>query len=141
MDKALFVENVKKYCDQKGVKATNACRESGAGASLISNILNRGQTPSVEKVQALAQYLGVTTSDLLGETRPPLRPIPADVSNLGTVTLRDPFAQPYRPDYIHLTPEEVELMRKYQKAPPLIQQAVRGVLDSYAAAQKGESAG
>ena len=44
-----------------------ACRESGVGTSFINNIEKRGQVPSVEKVQLLADYLGVTTSELLGE--------------------------------------------------------------------------
>ena len=54
------------YCALKGVKPTTACRESGVGTSFITDI-NRGQTPSVAKVQLLAQYLGCTVSDLLGE--------------------------------------------------------------------------
>lgn len=66
MDTSLFVQNVKKYCDLKGVAPTVACKESGAGKDLIPNV-KKGQTPSVAKVQLLAQYLGVTTSDLLGE--------------------------------------------------------------------------
>lgn len=70
MDKIILVQNIKKYCALRGVKPTIACRESGAGASFISNIETRGQTPSVEKVQQLAAYLGVTVSDLLGETAP-----------------------------------------------------------------------
>lgn len=67
MDKENFVQNVKYYCALKGVKPTAACRESGVGTSFITDI-NRGQTPSVAKVQMLAQYLGCTVSDLLGET-------------------------------------------------------------------------
>lgn len=63
-----FVQNVKKYCELKGVKPTVACAESGAGKSLLSQLLNRGVVPSVAKVQLLAQYLGCTVSDLLGET-------------------------------------------------------------------------
>ena len=66
MDKELFVQNIKIYCTLKGVKPTTACRESGVGTSFITDI-NRGQTPSVAKVQLLAQYLGCTVSDLLGE--------------------------------------------------------------------------
>ncbi len=68
MDRALFVENIKKYCARNGIKPTVACRESGVGTSFINNIESRGQIPSVERVQQLAAYLGVTTSDLLGET-------------------------------------------------------------------------
>lgn len=67
MDKAVFVQNIKKYCAAKGVKPTVACRESGVGSSFINNIESRGQVPSVEKVQLLAQYLGVTVGELLGE--------------------------------------------------------------------------
>lgn len=52
----------------KNIKPTNACKESGVGSSFLSDI-QRGQTPSVAKVQLLAQYLGVTTSDLLGEQK------------------------------------------------------------------------
>lgn len=69
MDKEIFVENVKKYCELKGVKPTVACRESGVGTSFLPDI-RRGQTPSVGKVQMLAQYLGCTVSDLLGEQPP-----------------------------------------------------------------------
>lgn len=65
---SLFVQNVKKYCDLKGVAPTIACKESGAGKDLLPNV-KKGQTPSVAKVQLLAQYLGVTTSDLLGEAQ------------------------------------------------------------------------
>lgn len=47
-----------------------ACREAGVGVSFINDI-ERGQTPSVARVQLLAQYLGCTVSDLLGEEAPP----------------------------------------------------------------------
>ena len=69
MDKESFVQKVKMLCLQKGIKPTNACKESGVGGSFLSDI-NRGQIPSVAKVQMLADYLGVTTSELLGEKAP-----------------------------------------------------------------------
>lgn len=71
MDKSIFVQNIKRACELKGVKPTVACRESGVGTSFINNIEVRGQIPSVEKVQMLAAYLGVTTSELLGEEKEP----------------------------------------------------------------------
>lgn len=67
MDKELFVQNVKAYCALKGVKPTAACIESGVGKDMITNLIKRGTVPSVERVQTLAQYLGCTVSDLLGE--------------------------------------------------------------------------
>lgn len=70
MDKDLFVQKVKMICLQRGIKPTNACKESGVGGSFINDI-ERGRIPSVAKVQMLADYLGVTTSELLGEKRAP----------------------------------------------------------------------
>lgn len=68
MDNQIFVQNVKKYCTIKGVKPTRACIESGVGGSFLSDMSGpRKQIPSVEKVQMLAVYLEVTTSELLGE--------------------------------------------------------------------------
>ncbi|MEY8316014.1 helix-turn-helix transcriptional regulator [Oscillospiraceae bacterium 50-58] len=67
-----FVQNVKMYCKLRGVKPTIAMRESGVGTSFINNI-EKGSAPSVFKVQQLAAYLNVTTSELLGETGPSLQ--------------------------------------------------------------------
>ena len=70
MDANVFVQNIKRLCTKKGIKPTNACKESGVGSSFINDI-ERGRTPSVAKVQMLADYLGVNTSELLGETKKP----------------------------------------------------------------------
>lgn len=74
MDRDIFVQNIKAHCAAKGVKPTVACRESGVGTSFI-NDLERGKTPSVAKVQMLAQYLDCTVSDLLGEDPAPPDPV------------------------------------------------------------------
>ena len=97
MDKERFVQNVKKYCAIKGVAPTVACRESGAGKSLMSQVA-QGIVPSVAKVQLLAQYLGVTTSDLLGEAQKSSPPSEED----GLLT-----------DYKALTARNQEKAREY----------------------------
>lgn len=85
MDKDIFVENVRSYCEAKGVKPTVACRESGVGTSFLPDVA-RGRTPSVGKVQMLAQYLGCTVSDLLGETSgqaaPALDPLTTEAARI-----------------------------------------------------------
>ena len=96
MDKAHFVHNIKNICKTKGIKPTVACRESGIGTSFINNIEARGQIPSVEKVQMLAAYLGVTTSELLGEEKEP-----APAAEGGPV---------YPPEYDRLSPEDKALV-------------------------------
>lgn len=96
MDKEIFVQNIKKLCSLRGIKPTIACRESGAGADLINQMERRGSVPSVERVQLLAQYLGVTTSQLLGEEKP----APKTRDGLS--------AEP-------LTPDEQQLLRNYRE--------------------------
>lgn len=109
MDKEVFVQNIKNYCALRGVKPTVACRESGAGPNLINQMLTRGSIPSVEKVQLLAQYLGVTTSELLGETGP---------KNLA---IQD---QPY-------------LVMRYSSLPPKVQEEVMAFIE-FKVAQQAE---
>ena len=83
MDKELFVQKVKMICSERGIKPTNACKESGVGGSFINDI-ERGRVPSVVKVQMLADYLGVTTSELLGEETA-ISPGAVRISVLGTI--------------------------------------------------------
>lgn len=66
MDIEVFVQNVKKLCKERGVTPSAASEASGAGRNFMDNV-KRGSIPSVAKVQMLADYLGVTTSELLGE--------------------------------------------------------------------------
>ena len=105
MDATLFVENIKKYCELKGIKPTVACRESGVGASFVSDI-NRGQTPSVAKVQLLANYLGITTSELLGEKTKPT--VDDDGLSDGEQALLNLFRQ--------LTPEQQDMVIRMVQA-------------------------
>lgn len=104
MDRDRFVQNIKFYCERNGVKPTIACEESGAGKNLINHLLRQGSEPSVGRVQLLAQYLGVTVSDLLGETKPE------------DLTLRDSGAQLYATDLLRLTVAEVEMILAYRRA-------------------------
>ena len=105
MDASIFVQNIKNYCQLKGVKPTTACKESGVGASFISDI-NRGQTPSVSKVQMLADYLGVTTSELLGEKTEPT--VGDDGLSDGEQALLNLFRQ--------LTPEQQDMVIRMVQA-------------------------
>lgn len=106
MERELFVQNIKERCRAKGVKPTVACREAGVGTSFITDI-NKGQTPSVAKVQLLAQYLGCTVSDLLGEG--PSQPLPTD-------TVTDEFARVFA----QLSPKDqaelgAEVLRRFRQ--------------------------
>ena len=70
MNTSFFVENVQNLCQVMGVSISKACRESGVGETLMDNV-KRGRIPSIDRIQLLAQYLGTTTSELLGEEKAP----------------------------------------------------------------------
>ena len=126
MDIGTFVKNVKYYCAVKGIKPTNACRESGAGKSLIDQMERRGSVPSVEKVQMLAQYLGVTTSELLGEMAPA-------VPKSGT---GPPAALELHDSAIRLKVDEVEMILAYRRADADDRVSVDAALRKYRTKEK-----
>lgn len=106
MDRTEFVKNIKIFCDKRGVKPTVACRESGVGSSFINNIESRGQTPSVEKVEQLAHYLGTTVSVLIGETEPSEK----------VMTLHDSAVVIQPDDFRHLSFAEMDMVLAYRVA-------------------------
>lgn len=111
LDPEIFVQNVKAKCEALGIKPTRACKESGVGTSFINDI-KRGQVPSVARVQALATYLGTTTSELLGEE------IPANGEVGG------------------LEQEKKEIIEMYDRAAPEVQAAMLAMLRAAEAQRK-----
>ena len=105
MDTTKFVQNVKIWCERKGVRPTVACRESGAGERLLENV-KRGSEPSIGKVESLAHYFGITVSELIGENSPPRSTFDWDKP----LTLHD--------SAVRLKVEEVEMIFAYRRATP-----------------------
>lgn len=118
MNKEIFVQNIKRQCSLRGVKPTIACRDSGAGADMINQIERRGSVPSVERVQRLAQYLGVTVSELLGEA-PPGTQVRAALSEHLAQEARE------RSDEENLTGDEQQLIKDYRSLNPQGQEYIR----------------
>lgn len=100
MDKDVFVQNAKYFCKIRGVKPTVACAESGVGTSFLTNV-RRGNSPTVANVQKFASYLGVTTSQLLGEEIDTKKDNPNIVSDVEDVLDRELINR-----LCQLTPEE-----------------------------------
>lgn len=125
MDIEKFVKTIKFYCEAKGEKPTVACRNARVGQSFLNNMESRGSVPSVEKVQQLAQYLGVTVSDLLGETQPPHEF--HDVAGRGRAS-----------DMVRLTVAEIETILAYRRADERDKKLVDVALEPY---KKGTASG
>lgn len=106
MDRNILIQNIIRCCANKGEPPTNACFNAGVGKSFISDI-KRGQTPSVAKVASLAAYLGVSTSDLVGD----------NVSNLDTTkepagNEADELSKEFNFLVRHITPEQRDLVKR-----------------------------
>ena len=70
MDMSFFVENVKNKCKERGVSPTAACIDAGLNRSFLTDMIHKNTSPRLESVFALADYLGVTVSEMLGEGPP-----------------------------------------------------------------------
>lgn len=127
MNRDAFVQNIKFYCERKGLKPTSACKDAGVGTSFVTDI-KRGQTPSVEKVEQLAHYLGVTVSTLLGESAPIDQ----------TMTLHDSAAVIQPDDFRRLSWDEVDMVLAYRRATPKERGLIDGILREY---KKGTTTG
>ena len=86
MDIEKIVQNIQQICKEHGTTPTVACRESGAGKDMVTNMKMRGNLPSIEKMTMLAAYLGVTTSELLGEKKEPT-PVSEDGQNYNLIQI------------------------------------------------------
>lgn len=71
MDYERLQNVIEDLCKQKGVKKAKALEDSGVGKNFFWNAIKRGSVPSVDKLQALAVYFGVSLDYLVGNTDVP----------------------------------------------------------------------
>lgn len=70
MDKEILIMNIKAACKAANIAPTKAFAEAGVGKDLFVHLRN-GQVPSVSRIADLAAFLGVSTSDLVGDAAAP----------------------------------------------------------------------
>lgn len=73
----LLIDRIKELSQAIGVSPTKALQESGAGKDFVAN-LKKGQSPSVDKIEMVAQYFGVSVDYLLGSEKQNKLPDNAD---------------------------------------------------------------
>lgn len=86
MDVQVFVQNVKRLLDERGISYSRAGTESGAGIDFVRNMERKGTEPSIGKVIQMADYLNVTINELLGEKKEPAS-VPKDETKLNTIKI------------------------------------------------------
>lgn len=73
---------INELCEKRGVTQIKALEESGVGKNFLWSVKNRGSVPSVEKLQALAKYFGVSLDYLVGNTDYPYIVTAAEMEEL-----------------------------------------------------------
>lgn len=63
----IFAKNLQHWCEQKNITQTNIVEKFGLPASTVSDWFNGKKFPRIDKIQMLADYLGILKSDLIEE--------------------------------------------------------------------------
>ncbi len=101
--------NTSNLVKQRNESITKALINSGVGKDFFSN-LNKGQTPSIDKIMLLADYFGVTMDFLLGRTR--LMDTQA-INNNGTVEINGTQANVVNNSKQSLDEMSTELLKRF----------------------------
>ena len=75
MDRDMLILNISRFAAARNQSPSGACLAAGVGKNFVSE-LKRGKTPGADKVADLAAYLGVSTSDLIGDAQTPADLVP-----------------------------------------------------------------
>lgn len=65
--KEIFSKNLQYWCEKKGITQTNIVDRFDLPASTVSDWFNGKKFPRIDKIQMLADYLGILKSDLIEE--------------------------------------------------------------------------
>ena len=107
--KLIFSKNLRYYMSQEGKTQIDIVNDLGINKSSISSWVNGTRLPRMDKIEMLAQYLGISRTDLIEERAARKEPAPAaDLT---------------------LTPTERSLIIGYRAADPGTQASVRKLLD------------
>lgn len=118
---------IKKALREKGVSVSELARRIGTDRSNIYHYLRGDYDPKIEKVEQIADALGVSVSYLAG-----LSDNPTPTGDPGLDDFLDRFIRSTQPGSfgpVSVSPEDLEILAAFHEADPRIQSAVRRLLD------------
>lgn len=77
-NKNIFADNLKRYMDEAGKTRRDICDALGISYFTVSSWVNGTKYPRMDKVEMLAQYFGISKSDLIEEKLTPEKESDAD---------------------------------------------------------------
>lgn len=85
----MFAKNMKKIMKEKGITGAELAKKTGFSKAAISQYLNNINTPSPERVEAIAETLGVTVEELnaVADDSPEI-PNPQSIQPVTTITVK-----------------------------------------------------
>ncbi|MBQ1536593.1 MAG: helix-turn-helix transcriptional regulator, partial [Ruminococcus sp.] len=75
-NKSIFAKRLHYYMEQKGVDRRQLCDDLNLKYSTVSEWLSANKYPRIDKIELLADYFGITKSDLIEE-----KPAPTEDEN------------------------------------------------------------
>jgi transcriptional regulator with XRE-family HTH domain len=118
---------VKNALRKKGITLSELARRIGTDRSNIYHYLRGDYDPKIEKVEAIAETLGVSVAYLTGMTDDP-----APTGDPGLDSFLDNFIRSTQPGSfgpVTVTEGDLQILAAFHEADPLIQSAVRRLLD------------
>ncbi len=118
---------VKNALRKKGITLSELARRIGTDRSNIYHYLRGDYDPKIEKVEAIAETLGVSVAYLTGMTDDP-----APTGDPGLDSFLDNFIRSTQPGSfgpVTVTEDDLQILAAFHEADPLIQSAVRRLLD------------
>lgn len=108
---SVLYDRIHALCDAKGVKDGTMCRESGVARSTFQELkMGRTESLSLKNLHKIADYFGVSISELTGEEQ------------------KEKPSTPEMVDLSGLSPEDAELVQKILNASEAKKNAIRELL-------------
>jgi transcriptional regulator with XRE-family HTH domain len=126
-NKEVMAKNIKRYLDELGISRREFCNRLGFKYSTVTDWLNAEKYPRIDKIEAMANFFGISKADLVEPYRPFFPPPPQRTGNETTVQVQVPSLehrslkkprQPSEPRYYH-DPEVAEMANQLKDNPDM----------------------
>lgn len=110
MNNAQLINNIKLICKQKSIPLGTMLESCNLSKGFIYDVEKRDRTPSIDKISAISEYLGVSVDYLLGRSEEPQRNI---ITNSGKVEISGTQANVIS-NQQNLDEMEIELVKRFK---------------------------
>ena len=122
-----IIERINSVMKEKGIKPAELARRTGIDRSSISHYLSGDYSPKIDKIEKIADAIGVTVSYLVGFSDDPSPTGDPDLDKIADMFTR--MTQPGSFGPVTVSDDEMTVVMAYRHADPAIQAAVRKLLD------------